>query len=76
LSTEAFGEIISRLIKVGVVAWLALNADNFLQWVGTPLLETLPQGITRAIAAATGGSADPDVNAFDALLRNGIAAGM
>lgn len=76
LSTEAFGEIISRLIKVGVVAWLALNADTFLTWIGTPLLETLPQGITRAVAAATGGSADPDVNAFDALLRNGIAAGM
>lgn len=75
LSQETFAAVLGRIVRLCVVAWLAMNAATYNEWVRDFFLTTLPTELADRITATTGSPA-PDAAAFDTIWRKALGVGM
>lgn len=70
---DPFHPFIRRAIRV-IVVLLAVTAANYTQWFANELLQDIPNGVSQALAGATGGQ-QVTANAFDQLWNAAWASG-
>lgn len=75
LSQETFAAVLGRIVRLCAVAWLAMNAATYNEWVRDFFLTTLPTELADRITATTGSPA-PDAAAFDTIWRKALGVGM
>ncbi len=75
LTQETFAALLGRIVRLCLVAWIAMNAAVYNEWVRDLFLTTLPTELANAITGITGASL-PSAAAFDTIWRKAIGVGM
>ncbi len=69
-ANETMSSLVSRFIKMTVVAWFATNGSVYTAWVSDFFLTALPNDITHAIATTLNSKEAISSNSFDVILKN------
>ncbi len=75
-ASEPVGGLLSRMVKLSVVTWFAMNGSVYATCVQDFFLNVLPNDITRAVANSGNGGATINANSFDTVWRQAYEAGL
>lgn len=73
--TDTFGDMLGRLLKFALIAWVVMNASVYVTYVRNLFIDILPNDLTTAVSGATGG-ATLAASSFDQLYGKAYVLGL